>query len=295
MKKIGLCAISLTVFIVIYMTIILLHTFITEGLIFKRYSFHFLGTSGTSDILVVLGGIGYGWLRQKQNPKFLWLGFAYLMMGAFGIFLTEDRGGAVAFFILMIILLISDPKRLIVLLAFVSILIVLAFKVEALQNVRYLFEYLVSKQSFEGLKTGHQLDTFKTAWLMIQDHWLMGVGTNNFSKFSEQYNLGNWYAYAHNIVLQFWAENGLFGMLFGMSIIGITIYRWSKSIRRYRYRYLVFGFGASFIGLTIGQMTNSTIWIIAIAIVYWLMAGVINAIYFEVKNEKKSKSIDEAV
>ncbi|MGQ9614939.1 MAG: hypothetical protein ACUVWJ_00890 [Spirochaetota bacterium] len=77
--------------------------------------------------------------------------------------------------------------------------------------------------------------TFKSSRDMIKDHWLPGMGTNNFSKFSKQYGVGRLYAYAHNFVLQFWAKNGLFGTIFGLSIMATVIYRWLKSWKLYKY------------------------------------------------------------
>ncbi len=261
-----------------------------EGSIFaKRRSFIFLGLVKTSDTLIMLGGIGYGWFRQKQDKKYLWLGFVYLLLCAFGIFMTQDRGGVAAFFILMIILLSFDYKRLALFFIMIAIVIFLSLKTESFSGLRYLYYYLVSKETFNGLKSGHQLEAFQAAWLMIKDNWLLGVGTNNFHKFTRKYGSSIGYTYAHNIVLQFWAENGLFGMIFGLSMIGLFLYRWLKSWKLYKYKYIALGIGVSFIGLLIGNLTNSTIWLIAIALPFWLIAGVMNAVYFTVKNEEVNK------
>jgi O-antigen ligase len=283
-RIIGPTAAGVTLIIVLYLISVFVITYFREGLVFTQYHFRFLGKAQTADTLVMVAGIGYGWLRGKEKPKYRWLGFVYLLLGALGVFLTRDRGGVMAYFAVTILLLATDYKRLLVFFALVASVIGLSFRVEALQDIRYLFDYLTTRQGFEGLKVGSTLDTFKAAWLMIQDHWLLGVGTNNFSTYSTKYNLGNWYAYAHNIALQFWAENGLFGMLLGLSIIGLMIYRWAKSLRSSNNRSVVYGFGIGFIGLLIGQMTNTTIWLVSIAVTFWLIAGVINAVYFEVKN-----------
>ena len=54
----------------------------------------------------------------------------------------------------------------------------------------------------------------------------------------------------------------------------------------YKYKYIALGVGASFIGLLISYLTNSAMWIMASNFPFWLLAGVINAIYFAVKNEE---------
>jgi len=270
----------ITFVILIYLYSKFFQTLFTKGLVFKRYTFCFLGKATTPDYLVMLSGIGYGLLRQKKEKKWLWLSFLFLLFCGFGVALTYDRGGIVAFFVLTIILLSFDYKRLVLFFILFGILIYLSFKIDALKGIKHSFDYLYLKSSQESLKNSAQIATFRSAWGMIKDHWLLGVGTNNFSKFSREYGVHKWYCYAHNFILQFWAENGLFGMIFGLSIIGLVIYRWIKSFRAYKYKYIALGIGASFIGMLIGNLTNSTIWIIKVALLFWLLAGAINAIYF---------------
>ncbi len=253
---------------------------------FKRYTFFTLGKASTPDILVMLSGIGYGFLREKKKKYNVWISFVYLLACGLGIIFTYDRGGIISFLVVAILLLSFDYPRLIIFLSMIGMVIFLSFKVDVLQGLRHLFDYLYLKDSQNILEHGQQLDTFKTALAIIKDHWLLGVGTNNFSKFTPYYGSGNWFTYAHNFVLQFWAENGLFGMLFGNSIIAIVIYRWLKSFSHYKKKYISLGVGASFCGMLVGNLTNSTIWILKVALPFWLLAGVISSIYFLTANEK---------
>jgi len=257
----------------------------------KRYTFLFLGKASTPDTIIMLGGIGYGFIRQKNDKKNLWYGFIYLIFCLFGVFLTFDRGGFISFFIIMIILLSFDYKRLILFILLIGLLVLLSFKIEYLKGIQHFYNYFYSQHSRLLLKKFSQIATFKSAWGMIKDYWLFGVGTNNFSKFSKQYGNHLWFAYAHNFILQFWAENGLFGMILGLTIIGIILYRWLKSFNQYKYKYIVLGVGASFIGMLVGNLTNSTIWILKIALPFWLLAGIINAIYFLIKDEEEDKRL----
>jgi O-antigen ligase len=271
--------------IVSYLLFVFFKTIISEGLVIKRYSFYFLGKASTPDTLVMLGGLGYGLIRQNREKKYLWLGFLYLLFCFSGVVLTYDRGGILSFFLLIIILLSFDYKRLTVFCLLVVAIIAATFFFEPLRRYQHIFDYLYLKSSQNRLLSHAQLATFKGAWEMIKDHWLLGVGTGNYASFSKQYGTGSWYAYAHNFILQFWAENGLFGMLFGLSIIGLILYRWAKSWRLYKYKYIALGVGVSFIGMLIGNLTNSTIWMIKIALPFWLLAGVMNAIYHLVQEE----------
>jgi O-antigen ligase len=282
----GLC---IGIVITIYLVFCFIQGIFITGLAFKRYTFITLGKASTPDVIVMLSGIGYGWIRQRNPEKNGWVGFLYLCLCLFGCFLSFDRGGVMAMFMVMILLLSFDVKKLIVLLVLVGIVIYLSYHISALKRIQHMFVYIYSKTSLQHSWKHTQLATFRAAWGMIKDHWLMGVGTNNFSRFVTQYGTGTWYTYAHNFVLQFWAENGLFGMLLGLSIIGTFVYKWVKILRSYRYKYLALGMGASFIGLLIGNLSNSTLWLMKIAIPFWLLAGVINAMYLLEKKDNIAK------
>jgi O-antigen ligase len=248
-----------------------------EGFIFKRIGFRFLGTSTTADMVVMLGAVGYGWFRKKEEPKYLWAGFIYLLLGGFSIFLTLDRGGMAAYFVVMVILLAHDYRRLIILMVMAGVLVYLATRLPKLYNIRYLFDYLYLRYRLLQILKGHQLASFRSAWFIIRDHWLLGVGTNNFNAFSKLY--GRPWGYAHNFILQFWAENGLFGMVFGLSIIGLFIRRWIRTLRDSRLRFSLLGVGAGFVGILVGNLTNSTLWLLQVALPFWALAGIIGSVY----------------
>ena len=173
-----------------------------------------------------------------------------------------------------------------------GVVLLLSFRIEFLSSIRYLYSFLYDKLEIEGLMGYTQIASFKTAWNMIKDNWLLGVGTNNFWTFSDLYGRRK-FAYAHNIVLQFWAENGLFGMIFGLGIIGLVIYRWLKSFKLYKYKYIALGMGASYIAMLVGQLTNSTIWAFQSAVPFWLLVGAINAIYYIVRDQKNGEPVSE--
>ena len=253
----------------------------------QRYTFYFLGKQSTTLMLIVCAGIGYGWLLQKEERKYLWFGFFYLLLCSFGVALAGDRGGFVAFFVLILILLRYDYKKLII---FIVILGIAGYfsmiKVGFFIRFKYLLDSIFVRGARRRLIDVGHIAVFRAAWEMIKDHWLMGVGTNNFSSFIRQYGNHKGYAYAHNFILQFWAENGLFGMISGLSIITLVIYRWLKSYRLYKYKYIAYGIGASYISLLVADLTAGSMWSISDALQYWFLAGTISGIYFIVKNEK---------
>jgi hypothetical protein len=277
-------ALSVVILLYMYMQFII-HT-MTVGMEFDRYQFLTLGTASTPDMILILGGLGYGWLRQKDSTRFKWFGLLYLIVSLGGMLLSYDRGGVMAFFFMSILLLSFDYKRLAVFLAFIGVIVGMILFVDAFSSLRRMIDYLYLKATQKELLELQQISSFRAAWEMAIDHWLLGVGTNNFSKFSAQYGPKIQWAYAHNLVLQFWAENGIFGLILNMSVIGVVIGRWLKSFTHYKYKYVSLGIGASFIGLFVGNMTNSTVYILRIGFLFYLLAGLMSSVYFTVKDSK---------
>jgi hypothetical protein len=87
--------------ILLYMYIFFLYHTATVGLEFKRYTFLTLGKASTPDFILLLGGLGYGWLRQKEGGRYKWFGLVYLLACLIGMLLAFDRGGVIAFLLLM--------------------------------------------------------------------------------------------------------------------------------------------------------------------------------------------------
>jgi hypothetical protein len=279
-------AFACSLVILMYLFASFIHHTATVGLEFKRYTFVTLGKATTSDMVLILGGLGYGWIRQKDGNKYRWMGLIYLLACFFGMFLAFDRGGVMAFFIMSMLLLSFDYKRLIVFISVFGVIVVLILTVDAFSGLKRMIDYLYLQATQKELLESQQISTFRAGWEMSLDHWLLGVGTNNFSRYSKQYGPHIWWAYAHNIILQWWAENGIFGLALNLSIVGTVIGRWIISFKSYKYKYVALGIGASFIGLFIGNMTNCTIYIIKIGIMFYLLAGLMSSIYFIVKEER---------
>ncbi len=287
-KFIAPVSLLISIFIIGYLGYRFITFSLKHGITFKRYTFIWLGKATTPDTLIMLTGIGYAYIRSIKTKGAVWLSFLYLLLCAAGIILTYDRGGVTSFFVISVLLLATDYKRLIVYLLLIALIIFLSFKIKYLGNIRHFFDFLYSTKVQKALSNRQQLDTFKTAWAIIKDHWFFGVGTNNFSKFTKRYGSGHWYAYAHNFILQFWAENGLFGLISALAIFGLTFKRWYYSLVNLngKNKILNFGVGVSIIGMLVGNLTNSTIWIIKIALPFWMLVGIVNGFYFIARGDK---------
>ena len=84
-------------------------------------------------------------------------------------------------------------------------------------------------------------------------------------------------------LLMFVPALGMLGPIFGLGIIGLVIFRWLKSFKLYKYKYIALGMGSSYIAMLVGQLTNCTIWAFQSAVPFWLLVGAINAVFYIVK------------
>jgi len=285
-------AIVISVVISLYMDIDFIRNFVINKIfVFKRYEFPPLDAATTPDYIIMLSGLGYGFIMQWGKKKSPWLGFIYLIFIFFSMALAFDRGGFVAFLIMSIFLLSYDWKRLIVFITLTVLFFIFIYKLQLLRGFEHLVDFLYSEATQEKLKSYAQINTFKTAIDIIKNNIWLGVGTSNFMRVSKHYGNGLWYLYAHNFILQFWAENGIFGLIIGLSILGLVFRRLLINIKYYRYKYIALGVGGSYIGMLIGNLSNSTIWLTRVALPFWMIVGVINSIYFIVCNDLKSNSI----
>ena len=83
---------GISIIIILYLSTRFLYNLIEYGFtpeIFKRYSFYKLGKATTPDTLVMLGGIGYGFVLQNKGVKYRWFGLLYLLFCFFGMGLTN--------------------------------------------------------------------------------------------------------------------------------------------------------------------------------------------------------------
>ena len=82
-------------------------------------------------------------------------------------------------------------------------------------------------------------------------------------------------------------------MIFGLSIITLVIYRWLKSYKLFKYKYLSYGIGATYVSLLVTDLTAGQMWNIVNALQFWFLAGAISGIHFIVKDEKQVLSVQE--
>jgi len=119
--------------------------------------------------------------------------------------------------------------------------------------------------SLEDLKQDQRWGYWQMALRMMQDHPIIGVGTDNF------FSLYSWYRvspalmspyYCHNIYLQMWAEAGILGLIAILSLVAAVALTYAKAVRGASdeaWRGLVAGLFAAFVGYAVFSGTCNTL------------------------------------
>lgn len=159
--------------------------------------------------------------QLAQYKKYIYVGAG--LVGAAGLFLSLSRGAWLGLALAVgVYVLISANKRLIVSFAIIGVL--LAGVVAVTPNLRY--RVLLP---FQGEKsTVARFSLWDTGKKMISDSPILGKGVNGFSDNWEKYNTDpnlQHYNFPHNIVLNFWVDLGLLGVISMMALLVIAVVR----------------------------------------------------------------------
>lgn len=174
---------------------------------------------------------------------------------------TGSRGGIIGLFVVMLtLLMLSRLRARWFVLAVVAIVAIAAFPV-ADQFVPQFRGGI----SLEDLKQDQRWGYWQMAFQMMQDHPIIGVGTDNFL------SLYSWYRvspalmsryHCHNIYLQMWAEAGTIGLLVLLSLVSAVAVTYLRALREARdetWRALVLGLLAAFFGYAVFSGTCNTL------------------------------------
>jgi O-antigen ligase len=191
--------------------------------------------------------------------------------------LTYSRGGAVAFLVSILFLVILKKDRLL-LLALGGLIVIVPLIV-----ARTPLEWALSRPNpLAFLYDSSRLLHWQTALNMIKAHPFLGVGINNFPVNYALYKtagdtFGVWYA--HNAYLQLTAETGIIGFCLFLALIGQVFARGWQALAMLRENQksaaIALGFLASWVGyLTIG-FWESHLQYSDMAVIFWLVAAMV--------------------
>jgi O-antigen ligase len=222
-------------------------------------------------------------IEEKSN-KFL---LVSVVLGTVAFFLTYSRGPIVAFIFSVSILLFVKKKRLI---AFTLPFIIIAF-VFLSPYFRLRFFHAFQKGSnmsrIRGVRTGIEM------WK--KNSIFTGVGIHNFYLLFEKYcppGHRRGPRYVHNMYINFLVEAGILGLTALLLVFG-TVIKWcrdiyyslSKNLKDNQYeKWVSEGLFASFIGITIHNLVDNTIYVVGLGMLFWIGMGVVSGIYSKTKS-----------
>jgi O-antigen ligase len=124
-----------------------------------------------------------------------------------------------------------------------------------------------------------RLIMWKTAWRMIQDNPLQGLGLNTFMAHYSAYApvAGGWPAYAHNCFLQIAAETGWLGLsLFFGFLLCLLVFYWnalSTEPSAGEGRILLAGIGAGIAAFLVQSLFDTNLYALRQATLFWALSG----------------------
>jgi len=174
---------------------------------------------------------------------------------------TGSRGGMVGLSVTLLALLVLSRLRI----RWFLLAIVLIAAVATFPVMDQLVPQFRGGVSLEDLQRDQRWGYWQMAFQMMQDHPVIGVGTDNF------FSLYSWYRvspalmsryYCHNIYLQMWAEAGTIGLAVLLALVigvGVTYAKALREATDDSWRAIVLGLFAAFLGYAVFSATCNTL------------------------------------
>jgi len=187
-------------------------------------------------------------------------------LGFIGLGLSLSRGGWVGLLVAAGVYVLAIGSRKLIA-GLVVVVVVCCLFVLAVPNLRYRILL-----PFQGEKsTVARFSLWQTGWKEIRDNPVLGKGLTGFSSNWYRYNTDpnlDHYNFPHNVVLNFWVDTGLFGMLSFLWICGWVMFKNLRSKQVYQQGIALFVIALLIHGLIdIPYLKND------LALLFWLVIG----------------------
>lgn len=205
-------------------------------------------------------------VKKIQQKNELWLVVAWAV-GLVGLMLSLSRGAWLGLLSsIVVFVLLSANKK--VLLGFGVMLVLLAGVVFAVPNLRY--RVLLP---FHGEKsTVSRFSLWQTGEKMIQSSPVLGLGVSGFDTNWENFNTDpnlEHYNFPHNIVLNFWIDSGLLGLLSIMLVfVSSVIFGWVNKKNT-----IAFGLLLAMVAIAVHGLVDIPYFKNDLALIFWLLLG----------------------
>jgi O-antigen ligase len=219
-------------------------------------------------------------LYERNNKKKILLGLLSISL-LINIVFCYSRNAMAGFIIGFIVLAVIYSWRLLLPIGGVAALVFLIPQVG-----RRLMQISSSSKDYTRIKL------WETAWYMIKQHPIFGVGNGNFVSLYDSYvakypELYIYYSYkrfpCHNSYLKIQSELGIFGSI---SFLGILLYSFLKIKRLIEstedrlYRYFYTGFLASMVAFFFMNLSDNLFFVPKTTVCFWLLLAMGDAIMY---------------
>lgn len=231
-------------------------------------------------------------LKQKYSAiKILGLTLI-LALASINLILTLSRGGYIAFaFLLLLAFLIYfksflSLKRILILgiigfIAFFSVWQFLKFTGRE-KNIQVFLEHATTISKTKDVATKERYTTFSGAREMIKEHPFLGSGPGSFGPYvaaSPYVMPQDGWAIVNNLLLEIWAEEGIFGLITFLAMVSIIIFRtlkaWqiSNQTQQIFLKTILLGLFIAFLAILVQYQTFSILYILH----FWFLIGLLCA------------------
>jgi hypothetical protein len=199
-----------------------------------------------AQIMLMVVPLGLFQFRTEKSKMWKILALLATAMAISATTLTFSRGVAVAFVILIVVMVffryISINQILILTAGIILVFLLFPQYATRLITIQDIFSIRSDGPGISStdVATQGRIGEMYAAWLIFLDHPVVGVGPNMFKYHyqdsAERIGLKshNEDRRAHNLFLEVAANNGFFGLIFFLSIPGYILFRLAKINKRWR-------------------------------------------------------------
>lgn len=187
------------------------------------------------------------------------------LLGAVGLLLSLSRGGWLGLLVAIGVFVVFKASKKLLIGSIVAGVIGLLI-IMAVPN----FRYRVLLPFYGEKSTVARFSLWDTGWKMIKDNPVAGKGLMGFGNNWYGYNTDpglDHYNFPHNIVLNFWVDTGLLGVV---SMIGIFLYGIFRGIK-YRSNLYALGFALALIAIFVHGLIDIPYFKNDLALMFWML------------------------
>jgi len=201
------------------------------------------------------------------------LGIAYFVAGTVATVLSFSRGGYLALAGVMLALAVSHRRRLLMAAGATAVLAAMLLFPQVRQRV------LIELTHSAGSTTDSRLDLWRAAVLLIEHRPLLGAGLSGFQARSAPYythlHTAADFIDPHNIVLNFWVETGLLGLVSMAWVIGaaviVNLRAWARAPKGWQPYHL--GVAAAMLAVILHGLVDVPYFKNGLSLEFWALIG----------------------